>query len=123
MLISFSRVCRLNINRPPKPGKNPGEFEPISPTAALDAINSLSALLQNQNDVMNVWVNQEVRRMLLDFDLGTMQLDERGMWIDPGELSPNKLPMPAVDTVDDGIPPDVELPELPVPSRDTPERP
>ncbi|HVJ86795.1 MAG TPA: TolC family protein [Caulifigura sp.] len=116
-------VSRLNINRPPKPGKNPGEFEPISPTAALDAINSLSALLQNQNDVMNVWVNQEVRRMLLDFDLGTMQLDERGMWIDPGELSPNKLPMPAVDTVDDGIPPDVELPELPVPSRDTPERP
>ncbi len=33
---------------------------------------------------MSVWVNYEVERMNLDFNLDTMQLDEEGLWIDPG---------------------------------------
>jgi hypothetical protein len=29
-----------------------------------------------------------VQRGLLDLNLGTMQLDENGMWIDPGPIVP-----------------------------------
>jgi hypothetical protein len=47
-------------------------------------VNALSDLLNVQNDFLSVWVDYEVQRLGLDFDLGTMQLDDRGMWIDPG---------------------------------------
>jgi hypothetical protein len=44
----------------------------------------LSDLLDAQNDFLNVWVNYEVLRMLVDFELGTMRLNEDGLWSDSG---------------------------------------
>jgi len=44
-----------------------------------------------QNDFLNVWVAFEVIRMLLDYELGTMRLDEKGLWIDPGDFGPEHL--------------------------------
>ena len=35
---------------------------------------------------LSVWVNYEVLRRSLDLDLGTMQLDAEGNWIDPGPI-------------------------------------
>jgi hypothetical protein len=35
---------------------------------------------------MSIWVNYEVLRRGLDLDLGTMQLDREGLWIDPGTI-------------------------------------
>jgi hypothetical protein len=55
-------------------------------TAARDAVSALSDLLNAQNDFMGVWVNYEVLRRSLDFNLGTMQLDSEGLWIDPGKI-------------------------------------
>jgi hypothetical protein len=43
-------------------------------------------LLNAQNDFLSVWVNYEVQRRVLDWNLGTMQLDHDGLWIDPGAL-------------------------------------
>jgi hypothetical protein len=40
---------------------------------------------------MSIWVNYEVQRISLDFDLGIMQLDERGVWIDRGPVDGAKL--------------------------------
>lgn len=65
------------------------------PTAARDTVSALSDLLSAQNNFLSVWVNYEVLRRRLDLDLGTMQLDERGLWIDPGPVGGEYgLPMP-----------------------------
>jgi outer membrane protein TolC len=73
-------VARLRLNAPPKPG----EASTFSPTTARDLVSALADLLNVQNDFMSVWVNYEVERLGIDFNMETMQLDEQGMWIDPG---------------------------------------
>jgi hypothetical protein len=61
------------------------------PTAARDTISALSDLLNSQNTLLNIFVNFEVIRRSLDFDLETMQLTPDGMWIDPGAITPETL--------------------------------
>lgn len=61
------------------------------PTAARDTITALSALLDSQNGLLNLYVNFEVVRRGLDLDLGTMELTPDGMWIDPGPIDPAVL--------------------------------
>lgn len=56
------------------------------PTAARDTVSALQDLLDAQNFFMGVWVNYEVLRRTLDQELGTMQLDSEGLWIDPGPI-------------------------------------
>jgi hypothetical protein len=58
-------------------------------TAARDAVQALTDLLDAQNNFMGLWVNYEVLRYSLDLDLGTMQLDSEGLWIDPGKFGPD----------------------------------
>jgi hypothetical protein len=48
-------------------------------TTARDLVQSLSDLLNVQNDFLSVWVNYEVQRLALDHDLGIMELDEAGL--------------------------------------------
>ena len=55
-------------------------------TAARDVVSALGDLQNAQNDFLNVWVNYEVQRLNLDLDLGTMNLDPEGYWIDPGPI-------------------------------------
>jgi hypothetical protein len=106
-------LTRLRLNQPPKPGAAGAETPSASPTTARDTVSALSDLQSNQNDFLSVWVDYEIQRLLLDFDLGTMQLDERGMWIDPGAITANNLPGIGVDEEAGEIPPDIALPELP----------
>lgn len=58
-------------------------------TAARDAVSALTDLLDAQNNFMSVWVNYEALRRSLDLDLGTLQLDSEGLWIDPGRIGEN----------------------------------
>jgi hypothetical protein len=58
-------------------------------TAARDAVSALSDLLSAQNAFLAFWVNYEVLRRGLDLDLGTIQLDSEGLWIDPGKIGPD----------------------------------
>ena len=73
-------LARLRLREPPKPGV----ATTFGATTARDLVSALSDLLNVQNDFLSVWVDYQVERINLDFDLGTMQLDEYGMWIDPG---------------------------------------
>jgi hypothetical protein len=73
-------LARLRVSPPPQPGK----AATFSPTTARDLVSALSDLLDAQNDFLNVWVNYEVVRMLVDFELGTMRLNEEGLWSDSG---------------------------------------
>ncbi|MEO1615798.1 MAG: hypothetical protein AAFV88_08125 [Planctomycetota bacterium] len=61
------------------------------PTAARDNIQAIDDLLNAQEALLNIYVNYEVVRRNLDFDLGTMQLTPDGMWIDQGEIDPEYL--------------------------------
>jgi ferredoxin len=66
---------------------------PSGPTAAQDVIRALEALLNSQNSLLNIYVNYEVVRRGLDFDLGTMELTPEGLWIDPGSVDADQLLM------------------------------
>jgi len=79
---------RLREQRHPKPGQT---AQPLGPTAARDLVDSLRQLLGAQNDFLRAWVDYEVQRMNLDLDLGTMQLDAEGNWIDPGPIDKESL--------------------------------
>jgi len=61
------------------------------PTAARDTISALTDLLNSQNTLLNLFVNYEVIRRSLDFDLGTMQVTPEGLWLDPGPLTAETL--------------------------------
>jgi hypothetical protein len=63
---------------------------PSGATAARDTVSALSDLLTAQNDFLSVWVTYEVLRRVLDLDLGTIQLDPDGFWLDPGPLGPEQ---------------------------------
>lgn len=60
------------------------------PTTTRDTVSALRDLLNAQNQFLGIWVTYEVLRRALDFDLGTMQLDAEGMWIDPGPIGPKQ---------------------------------
>jgi hypothetical protein len=55
-------------------------------TAARDVLQALQALLSAQNAYMDIWISYEILRLSLDYNLGTMQLDSEGKWIDPGVI-------------------------------------
>jgi len=97
--ISQVDLARLRLNEPPRPGVA-AEF---SPTTAQNLVNSLSDLLNVQNDFLSVWVNYEALRIGLDFQLGTMQLDDRGLWIDPGPIEGDREPSVPEDDEDPAV--------------------
>ncbi len=65
------------------------------PTAARDAVQGLQAFLNTQTDLIGIFVQFEAIRRSLDLDLGTMEVDGEGIWIDPGPIR--------VDTVGGGL--------------------
>ena len=76
------QLARLRLQEPPKPG----ETQTFGPTTAQNLVEALSALRGAQDAFLSVWVNYEVQRRILDLNLGTMQLDSEGAWIDPGPI-------------------------------------
>ncbi len=64
-------------------------------TAARDVVSALADLQSAQNDFLSVWLNYEAQRMSLDLNLGTMNLDPNGAWVDPGPIDEaTSLPTP-----------------------------
>lgn len=57
------------------------------PTAARDAVQGLSAFLNAQSQLIGLFATFESARRVLDRDLGTMQVDAEGLWIDPGPIT------------------------------------
>jgi outer membrane protein TolC len=102
-------VTRATVIRPPAPGEKGGQEK--GATVVRDLVDALNQLLGAQNDFLSAWVDYEIQRMNLDFDLGTMQLDDHCMWVDPGpvdERSAERLeegPKPGPEL----LPPPLEL--------------
>ncbi len=66
-----------------------GRINQLGATTTRDLTGAINQLQGDQNAFLNVWVSLEVLRRNLDFDMGTMQLDDSGAWIDPGEIDPS----------------------------------
>lgn len=87
--IAISKVdlAKLRLQEPPKPGLQ----ATIGATTARDLLDALTDLLESQNEFLSLRVGFDVLRMLLDFEVGTMQTDDSGLWIDPGVITPSSL--------------------------------
>ncbi|MGB9690361.1 TolC family protein [Thermogutta sp.] len=114
VLVSIAQVdlARERLRAPPRPG----ETSQFGVNTARDLVQALSSLLDAENAFLGAWVDYEVQRMILDFQMGTMQLDERGQWIDPGPIrgqsalegspfQPETLPTPQPQTGVQPLPP------------------
>ncbi|MFT5526669.1 MAG: hypothetical protein ACI9HK_004648 [Pirellulaceae bacterium] len=93
-------IARFRLNEPLRPR----ETNKFSPTTARDLVSALTDLLDAQNDLLDVWVNYEVLRVVLDFELGTMKLNDNGVWIDPGPIQPSSF---ATEDAAEELPPPV----------------
>jgi outer membrane protein TolC len=80
-------LASLRLQEPPRPGV---VTEGFGGTTARDLVDALASLLQAQNDYLSVFVNYEQLRMQLDLELGTMLLDQQGLWVDPGPVDESK---------------------------------
>ena len=84
MVIAIRRVdkTREDLNEPPPPTL-PGEpVQLLGPTVAQNLIFALNDLLSSQNVFMSVILNHYENRMLLYRELGIMELNNCGIWID-----------------------------------------
>jgi hypothetical protein len=71
----------------PRPGTELQRPEVLrDPTLIRELTFAYSALLNAQNDFLAAWVDYEIERVNLDLDLGTMELDASGNWLDPGPI-------------------------------------
>ncbi|MDR1491757.1 MAG: hypothetical protein LBT05_03420, partial [Planctomycetaceae bacterium] len=85
VLVAISRVhlAQLSMEEPPAIGQT---SETMSNSLARDLVEALNQLLDVQNQFMEIWVNHYGLRSALCLDLGVMQLDENGVWLDPGSI-------------------------------------
>jgi hypothetical protein len=83
-------LARLRLSEPARPvaattpgtPTTPGGQSQFGDTVARDLVQALIDLLNVQNDFLSVWVDHEVQRLQLDFDLGIMELDANGQRIE-----------------------------------------
>ena len=75
-------LSRADLTEVPRAGQS----STLSDTTARDLTQAINGLTSVQNQYLNAWVEYEVLRRGLDFDLGTMELDQFGEWVDPGVI-------------------------------------
>ncbi len=68
-------LARLNLDDP--------SATSLGPTTVINLTRNINSLQVTQNGFLNVWVQFEVLRQNLDYDLGTMQIGPDGAWLDP----------------------------------------
>jgi hypothetical protein len=106
--IAIRRVdqTQLLLN-PPRPAPQPGQRPPINPTTAINLLSAQTSLRDTQNSFLNAWLEYYAARMRLYRELGIMELDQAGRWIDrpiddsvggesagSGDSEPEELPLP-----------------------------
>jgi len=83
-------LARLKLSEPARPVTPTAPGQPTQPggqtqlgeTLARDLVTAIVDLLNVQNDFLSVWVDHEVQALNLDFDMGVMELDARGIRIE-----------------------------------------
>lgn len=75
-------INRFELERPVGSNANTR----LGTQTARNLTDSIIGLNRAQNSFLSSWVQFEVLRRNLDFDLGTMQVDSMGAWVDPGVI-------------------------------------
>lgn len=101
VVIAIRRVdqTRLTLSQPapPPPPPSPDGTIPLvdttagqlAPTATLNLIYAFNDLRSSQDALTSIWINYYASRASLARQLGVMELDEHGIWIDkPFDLAP-----------------------------------
>ena len=84
VVLAIRRVdnTQLELNAPPQRDATTGQVQPRGPTLVQNLLSALNDLRTTQNAFMSRWLNYYGTRMRLMRDLGIMELDEEGRWID-----------------------------------------
>ena len=69
-------LARMRLDEPPKPGKS----SQFGATTARDLVNALNDLLEASNGFLDVWIGSESMRMRYAYDLGVLELSDKGIW-------------------------------------------
>ena len=81
--IALRRVeqTQLSLLTPPPPIQ-PGSRPQINPTTAINLLGAQSSLQTSQNSFLAAWLNYYAARLRLYRELGVMELDSEGNWIE-----------------------------------------
>ncbi len=113
----------LNKPAPPTPaGQTPTQ---LGPTAALNLLTALSDLRNTENNFISIWINFWADRMRILRELGLMQTDDTGVWIEEsiedalrrsGQQEEPVPPEVPAKWLQDATSPPAALPPAPTPS-------
>lgn len=98
--IALRRVdqTQLSLLTPPPQGQ-PGARPQINPTIAFNLTSAQQSLQSSQNSLLAAWMNYYAARVRLYRELGVMQLDENGKWLQesaPFMRQPQQPPLPVL---------------------------
>lgn len=105
--IALRRVdqTQLSLSTPPPMGQ-PGVRSQISPTTAINLLGAQSSLQSSQNSFLAAWLNYYAARIRLYRELGVMQLDPDGKWIENSvQFGTDNQPNDAPDSFEELPPP------------------
>ncbi len=94
--IAIRRVDQTQLLlSPPRHAPQPGTKPPINPTMAINLLSAQSSLRDTQNSFLGAWLSYYAARMRLYRELGIMELDPQGRWIEypiakPGQGGPEQ---------------------------------
>ncbi|MEO1614749.1 MAG: TolC family protein [Planctomycetota bacterium] len=105
--IALRRVdqTELSLLTPP-PQVQPGARPQINPTTAINLLAAQSSLQNSQNSFLAAWLNYYAARIRLYREMGVMQLDPSGKWIENSfEFESDTAPIGAMDSIEELPPP------------------
>lgn len=103
------------FNAPARPGQAGATGGAGQQNLGLNLIQALDSVLQAQNNLIQIWVQYEQNRINIHRDMDIMQIDERGLWIDPvyQNLGSSGSRQPALtEPTHEHDPPSTPLPHL-----------
>ena len=108
--IALRRVdqTELSLLNPPPQGQ-PGARPQINPTTAINLLAAQSSLQNSQNSFLAAWLNYYAARIRLYREMGVMQLDPTGKWIENSVEFDSDDPSNAATDVLDPLPPPVPI--------------
>lgn len=112
--IALRRVeqTQLSLLTPPPPVQ-PGARPQINPTTAINLLGAQSSLQNSQNSFLAAWLNYYAARIRLFREMGIMQLDPSGRWIENSLDFGHSVPPGEGENVETLPPPiPAEVPEM-----------
>jgi len=102
--IAIRRVdqTRESLNEPIPPAQPGQPAISLGPTVAQDLLFALNDLASAQNAMMSVWLGYQATQMRLYRELGIMQLDDNGLWLETAIFATERTPSEGPE-----LPPDV----------------